>query len=105
MSPIGAVDGKKRSTTQVRTDDFSMIGATMGALLTSAIFLKRAPLPYLLLGGASIGLGAGVWVHLAQAYKEGNDVRPEGMVSHVVTELMEGWGDSGSWRQYKMMYT
>jgi len=52
----------------------------MGSLLTTAIFLKRAPFPYLLLGGGSIGLGVGVWVHLVQAYQKGADVRPEGMV-------------------------
>jgi len=43
--------------------------------------LNRAPLVNLVLGGASIGLGAGTWTHIAKSFTEGEDVRPEGMVS------------------------
>ncbi|KAK4686617.1 hypothetical protein P7C73_g3511, partial [Tremellales sp. Uapishka_1] len=69
--------------TQVRTDDYSLIGAALSGLLVPAVLLKRAPLPYLVLGGASIGLGLGVWTHLVKSYGEGEDVRPEGMVGEI----------------------
>ncbi|ODN74513.1 hypothetical protein L202_06889 [Cryptococcus amylolentus CBS 6039] len=45
--------------TLVRRNDYATIGAALSALLTPAIFLKRAPLPALVLGGASVGLGLG----------------------------------------------
>ncbi|TYJ57327.1 hypothetical protein B9479_001866 [Cryptococcus floricola] len=45
--------------TSVRRNDYATIGAALSALLTPAIFLKRAPLPALVLGGASVGLGLG----------------------------------------------
>ena len=71
---------QKHNATQVRTDDYSVIGAVLGALITPAIFLKRAPLPMLVVGGASLGLGAGVWAHLGKSLSEGKQVKPEGMV-------------------------
>ena len=66
---------------QVRSDDYSFIGASLGAVVTPALLLRRAPLPVLVLGGASFGLGAGVLAHVAMAASEGQDMRPEGMVS------------------------
>ncbi|ORY34701.1 hypothetical protein BCR39DRAFT_556213 [Naematelia encephala] len=71
------------NASQVRTDDYSIIGASLGIILAPALFLRRAPLVVLVLGGASIGLGAGVWAHLAQEMTEGQDVRPEGMVGEL----------------------
>ena len=58
-----------------------MIGATLGALLVPTVFLRRAPFISLVVGGGSIGLGAGVWVHLAKMLQEGRSTKPEGMVS------------------------
>lgn len=72
---------QKHNRTQVRADDYSFIGAFMGILLGPAIFLKRANILQLAAGGASLGLGAGVWVHLAKSLTEGNEIKPEAMVS------------------------
>jgi hypothetical protein len=49
-------------------------------LLIPAIFLRRASLPALVLGGASIGLGVGTWTHIVKVFTEGEKVKPEGMV-------------------------
>lgn len=65
---------------QVGTDDYSFIGAAVGALLSPAIFLRRAPMPTLVLGGAAIGIGAGVWTHIVQTLMKGEDVSPDAMV-------------------------
>lgn len=43
--------------------------------------MRRAPTVTLVLGGAAIGLGAGVWTHIAQSFSKGEDVKPEQMVS------------------------
>jgi hypothetical protein len=59
----------------------------MGGLVTTAIFYGFAPFPYLMIGGGSMGLGAGVWAHLVQAYQAGEDVRPEGMVRYFPSTL------------------
>lgn len=58
-----------------------MIGAFLGGLVFPAIFLKRAPLPALVVGGASIGIGGGVWAHLIQSLSAGEKVKPEVLVS------------------------
>lgn len=42
----------KNNVTQVRVDDYSKVGAVIGALLTTAVFLKRARLIYNVAGGA-----------------------------------------------------
>jgi len=78
---------QKSNAGQVRTDDYSLIGAAIAAILVPAMFLRRAPLPDLVLGGAAIGLGAGVWTHTVQAMQEGEDVRPEGMVGDFTTQF------------------
>lgn len=64
-------------------DDYSLIGAALGALLFPAAFLRRAPLPALVVGGASIGLGGGVWAHLVQSLSAGDKVKPEVIVSRL----------------------
>ncbi|ORX37680.1 hypothetical protein BD324DRAFT_622852 [Kockovaella imperatae] len=68
---------------QIRTDDYSIIGSALGALIVPTLLLKRSRLPTLALGGAAIGLGAGVWVHLVRMWAQGADVRPEGMVGEI----------------------
>ena len=78
---LDAGSSQKHNASQIRTDDYSVIGAALGALLVPAVFLRSGRLPSLILGGACVGLGAGVWVHLGRMFTEGGDVRPEGMVS------------------------
>jgi hypothetical protein len=68
------------NASQLRADDYSIIGASLSALLIPAIFLRRAPTPALVLGGASIGLGVGTWTHVVKMFTEGEKVKPEGMV-------------------------
>ncbi len=81
VAPDKADTAQKHNRTQVRADDYSFIGAFMGILLFPAVFLKRAHVLQLAAGGASLGLGAGVWVHLAKSFTEGREIKPEGMVS------------------------
>ncbi|RSH93259.1 hypothetical protein EHS25_007613 [Saitozyma podzolica] len=71
------------NASQLRADDYSIIGAALSALLIPAIFLRRASLPALVLGGASIGLGVGTWTHIVKVFTEGEKVKPEGMVGEV----------------------
>ncbi|CUA74160.1 hypothetical protein RSOLAG22IIIB_05451 [Rhizoctonia solani] len=47
----------------LRLNDHATIGALLGAMLTPAIFLKRARAFDLILGGAGVGSSAGVMVH------------------------------------------
>jgi hypothetical protein len=78
---VGQCSYQAHSPSQVRADDYSLIGATLAALLVPTVFLKRAPFIALVLGGAGIGLGAGTAFHIAKEYNEGKDARPTGMVS------------------------
>jgi len=49
-----------------------------------AIFLKRARLPYTVLGGASLGAADGVATHVYKGYSEGiYDKGPKGVVEEV----------------------
>ena len=72
---------QKVNPSQLRCDDYSFIGAALGAVITPAIFLRRASILSLITGGASLGLGAGTATHIVRQLTEGEDVRPEGMVS------------------------
>ncbi|KAK8849722.1 hypothetical protein IAR55_005057 [Kwoniella newhampshirensis] len=74
LAVLGRVEKLGHDATQVRRNDYSLISAALSGLIVPAIFLRRAPLPSLVLGGASIGLGAGVWTHLAQTITGGNNV-------------------------------
>ncbi|WRT69756.1 uncharacterized protein IL334_006747 [Kwoniella shivajii] len=65
----------KSDTSQTRSNDYSLISATLSAMLIPAVFLRRAPLPSLVMGGASIGLGVGVWAHLAERVGKGQKVQ------------------------------
>ena len=47
----------------LRLNDHSTIGMLLGAMLTPAIFYKRAPIIHLVLGGAGLGSSAGVLAH------------------------------------------
>ncbi|WWC92852.1 uncharacterized protein L201_007813 [Kwoniella dendrophila CBS 6074] len=73
----------KADVQQTRSNDYSLISATLAGLLIPAIFLKRAPLPSLVLGGASIGLGAGVWAHLGERLGKGEKVKVEDVTGEV----------------------
>ncbi|KAG8934197.1 hypothetical protein FRC01_004530 [Tulasnella sp. 417] len=55
---------------QVRLNDYSTVGAVVGALLVPAVFYKRARLPHAVLGGASLGAGAGAITHYWQGAQE-----------------------------------
>ncbi|WWC65903.1 uncharacterized protein I303_108525 [Kwoniella dejecticola CBS 10117] len=68
---------------QVRSNDYSIISATLSALLIPAIFLRRASLPSLVLGGASIGLGIGVWAHLGERLGKGEKVGVQDVTGEV----------------------
>ncbi|KAG7580164.1 hypothetical protein FFLO_00135 [Filobasidium floriforme] len=76
-----AMAGKRErlvsSPTQIRTDDYSLIGFTLGALITPTLLLKRAPLPLLLLGGGWLGMGSGILTHLYKSWSDGYAVKPD----------------------------
>jgi len=60
----------RHNPTQVRVDDYSKVGALLGALLTTTVFLKRAPLVWNLAGGAALGVAGGVITHTVQMIQE-----------------------------------
>lgn len=72
-------------------DDYSLIGAALGAVITPALLLRRAPFPALVLGGAGIGLGAGAATHIVQMLGGGEKVRPEGMVRRLSYPDFRPW--------------
>lgn len=84
---------QKHNQGQVRADDYSIIGAALGMLLSPAIFLKRANIVTLVAGGAAIGLGGGVWAHLAKSLTKGEEVKPEAMVSTVLACCVRARGE------------
>ncbi|KAH8829651.1 hypothetical protein DL96DRAFT_1599008 [Flagelloscypha sp. PMI_526] len=48
---------------RIRLEDYSTIGSVLSGVLVPAIFWKRAPIHYLILGGATIGTGLGMTTH------------------------------------------
>ena len=83
------------SASQVQVDDYALIGAALGAVITPALLLRRAPFAALVLGGASIGMGAGTATHIAKMVGGGEKVKPEGMVR--ITQLQFCDVDGRSW--------
>lgn len=59
--------------TQVRRNDYATISAALSALLVPAVFLSRARLPTLVLGGGSIGLGLGATAFVVERLTKGQD--------------------------------
>lgn len=59
--------------TQVRRNDYATISAALSALLVPAVFLNRARLPTLVLGGGSIGLGLGATAFVVERLTKGQD--------------------------------
>ncbi|KDQ60605.1 hypothetical protein JAAARDRAFT_190775 [Jaapia argillacea MUCL 33604] len=51
------------NTDSIRADDHSTIGAILFAVLTPAVFWKRARIVHLVLGGAGVGSAIGVLSH------------------------------------------
>lgn len=49
------------------------------------IFLKRAPVPYLVTGGAALGVAGGVIAHVARNYKDGTTAGVGMMVEEAKT--------------------
>ncbi|WVQ78977.1 hypothetical protein IAT38_001069 [Cryptococcus sp. DSM 104549] len=70
---MARLEGVAMDAAQVRRNDYATICAAISALLTPAIFLRRARLPVLVLGGASAGLGAGAWGYVMQRWTKGKD--------------------------------
>lgn len=65
---------QRHNRSEIQRDDWSIIGAFVGGVASPAIFLRRAPLPLLVLGGASIGLGVGAASSVIKQYGERNMV-------------------------------
>ncbi|CAD6588098.1 MAG: hypothetical protein CYPHOPRED_004266 [Cyphobasidiales sp. Tagirdzhanova-0007] len=60
----------RHNSDQVRVDDYSKVGAILGALITTTIFLRRASLVNNILGGATLGIVGGIITHTAQMVRE-----------------------------------
>ncbi|GAA5963497.1 hypothetical protein JCM8115_003386 [Rhodotorula mucilaginosa] len=58
-----------------RREDYATIGAVIGALATTAILLRRAPLLWTISGGASLGLAGGT----LYSFFEGAGANPAGI--------------------------
>ncbi|KAL1746982.1 hypothetical protein HDZ31DRAFT_61680 [Schizophyllum fasciatum] len=68
---------------RLRREDHSVIGGVLGGVLTTAIFLKRASVVNLILGGGGIGTGLGMLTHYAK-YAVGD--RPPAIVAPSLSE-------------------
>jgi hypothetical protein len=79
MSPANppALLSSPPQPTQIRTDDYSLIGFTLGALITPTLLLKRASLPSLLLGGGLLGMSGGIGTHVYKSWADGYKVKPD----------------------------
>ncbi|CAE6479419.1 unnamed protein product [Rhizoctonia solani] len=64
----------------LRLNDHATIGMLLGAMLTPAIFLKRARVLDLLLGGAGFGTSAGMMVHWWRSITESDPQVPSSPV-------------------------
>ncbi|GAA5930899.1 hypothetical protein JCM1841_001966 [Sporobolomyces salmonicolor] len=80
----------KADRTQRRVDDYSTIGAVLGALGTTTVLLRRAPLPWVVGAGASFGIAGGVLAHLVQGVQE---ERPGPAVAAEVRSALGGKGN------------
>lgn len=60
----------RSNVTQVRVDDYSKIGAVLGALLTTTIFLRRASILNNAFGGAALGVAGGTITHIVKMLQE-----------------------------------
>ncbi|GAA5873032.1 hypothetical protein JCM8547_000011 [Rhodosporidiobolus lusitaniae] len=69
---------------QRRADDYTVIGGVLGSLVLTTLLLRRAPLPWVLGGGASLGSTGGVLTHVVKGYSEGRDTTSLGMVKEEV---------------------
>lgn len=56
---------------KVRVDDYSKVGALLGALITTTVFYRRASIVNNLAGGAALGIGGGVITHIIQSFQSG----------------------------------
>ncbi|KZV94042.1 hypothetical protein EXIGLDRAFT_737493 [Exidia glandulosa HHB12029] len=57
---------RRYDASKVRRDDFSMVGAALGAVLAPALFWNYARAWNMVLGGAGLGCATGVLVHLGK---------------------------------------
>ncbi|KAJ9109740.1 hypothetical protein QFC19_001970 [Naganishia cerealis] len=83
--PVAMQDRMQRLPTQIRSDDYSLIGSVLGSLVVTTIFYKRASIINNILGGSLLGMSAGVYAHLIQEWREGQEVEPDlhGMLQSV----------------------
>ncbi|SCZ96348.1 BZ3500_MvSof-1268-A1-R1_Chr8-2g10133 [Microbotryum saponariae] len=75
---------------QTRVDDYGIIGGVLGALGTTTIFLKRAPMIWTVTGGAALGVAGGIIFHLAKSMQEGEHVKPEAMLEEAKEAVNKG---------------
>ncbi|GAA5887143.1 hypothetical protein JCM6882_009462 [Rhodosporidiobolus microsporus] len=69
---------------QRRADDYATIGAVLGSLIAPTLLFRRAPLPWIIGSGASLGVAGGVLTHVAKGYSEGEDTLSPQMVKEEV---------------------
>ncbi|KAI0048197.1 hypothetical protein FA95DRAFT_1491245 [Auriscalpium vulgare] len=62
-------------TSSLRADDHATIGALLFAVVTPALFWKRATAIHLIFGGAGLGTAAGLFAHLGRSVS--GDVPPK----------------------------
>ncbi|GAA5982080.1 hypothetical protein JCM11641_004317 [Rhodosporidiobolus odoratus] len=74
----------RSSTSQRRADDYSAIGGVLGAIMSTTILLRRAPLLWVAGTGASFGVAGGVLTHAIRGYEEGENTLSPGMVKEEV---------------------
>ncbi|ORY66784.1 hypothetical protein BCR35DRAFT_282829 [Leucosporidium creatinivorum] len=73
----------KTDANQRREDDYAFIGGALGALTSTAILLRRVPIPWTLTGGAALGVAGGVLTHLSKLTREGKNEKVNEWVDKV----------------------
>jgi len=90
VDPEGVSDRAARlraNVGQVRTDDYSTIGAVVGGVTSAAILYGRVPLLLSAVpGGAALGIAGGVLTHLAKSLVSKEEIS----VGMMVEEAKEG---------------
>lgn len=69
-----------RSVGQLKTDDFALVGSVLGAVLTTAVFLRRLPIWLTVSSGAALGIDGGILTHLIVNKRE---QRPNAMIEEL----------------------
>ncbi|WAR56072.1 hypothetical protein PtB15_6B817 [Puccinia triticina] len=78
IKPLSSPPKDKRSTSQVLSNDYSVIGGTLGGLITATVFWNRRLLSLISIipGGIGIGVGAGLSTAYLHSLQSRSPIHP-----------------------------